>query len=120
MEIWKDIDGYNRLYQVSNECRVKRLRKEWKDSKGRIRIKQEVILKPYKNNMGRDLVRLSKEGNTKTFLTYRLLAITFIPNPLNKETINHIDGDFTNNSICNLEWATHAENLKHAWDNNLR
>jgi hypothetical protein len=120
MEKWQNIQEYDGLYQVSTEGRIKRVRTESKDNRGRTRIKQEVLLKPYKNNMGRDLVRLSKNGITKTFLTYRLVAQTFISNPHNKKTVNHIDGDHTNNSVENLEWATYAENIKHAWDNNLR
>jgi hypothetical protein len=120
MEKWKDIKGYDGLYQVSTMGKVKRLRTEKKDIRNRVRIKQEVILKPYKNNMGRDLIRLSKNGITKTCLTYRLVAETFIPNPHNKKTVNHLDGNHTNNCVDNLQWCTYSENLKHAWDNNLR
>ena len=53
-------------------------------------------------------------------LVARLVAQTFIPNPENKPTVNHIDGDKLNNHIDNLEWATHSENMQHSYDEGLR
>lgn len=57
------------------------------------------------------------DGRRKTFSVHRLVASCFIPNPENKETVNHIDGLKNNNSIYNLEWATRSEQTQHAWDN---
>ena len=119
-EMWKWIPNYEGLYQASNHGRIKRVRSEKKDARNRTRIKNEVILKPYLNNTDRELVRLSKNGKTKTFLVYRLVAITFIPNPLNKKTINHINGNHKDNKIENLEWCSFSDNMKHSWDNGLR
>lgn len=56
----------------------------------------------------------------KVYKIHRLIAIAYIPNPLNKKTVNHIDGNKLNNSVKNLEWATHSENNKHAYISGLK
>jgi len=64
-------------------------------------------------------IRLLNKSGRKSMFLHRLLDIQFIPNPLNKPFINHIDGNKSNNKLNNLEWSTHKENMKHAWDDNL-
>ena len=64
-------------------------------------------------------VTLSKDGCPTFVSIHRLLAIHYIPNPENKEQVNHIDGDKLNNSLDNLEWVTRSENTKHAYDTGL-
>lgn len=64
-------------------------------------------------------IRLINKSGRKSMYLHRLLAINYISNPFNKPHINHIDGNKLNNNISNLEWCTHKENMKHAWDNNL-
>lgn len=59
-------------------------------------------------------VRLRKDGKTYTYSVHRLVAFTFISNPVNKPCINHIDSNRSNNHVDNLEWVTHAENTAHA------
>lgn len=59
-------------------------------------------------------------GRSKRFYAHRLVAIAFIDNPLNKQEVNHIDGNKLNNSVDNLEWVTSSENKKHAIDKELR
>lgn len=73
----------------------------------------------YTNRNGYSCVRLSHDGGRTAYTVHRLVANTFIPNPENKETINHINGIKTDNRIDNLEWATYGENLKHAYDHGL-
>ena len=68
---------------------------------------------------GYRIVNLSFEGKTKTFYIHRLVAQAHIPNPENKATVNHIDGDKSNNRVSNLEWTTRSENSKHGYDNGL-
>lgn len=65
-------------------------------------------------NSGYELVHLCKDGIRKAYTMHRLVAKTFIPNPYNKETVNHKDGNKLNNDIDNLEWNTLKENINHA------
>ena len=99
-EIWVDIKGYEGLYQVSNQGRVKRLYKN-----GKIRI-----LKPSLDNNGYLYVTLSKNNKPKIFKLHRLIAINFIPNPENKPCIDHINTIRTDNRVENLRWVTKKEN----------
>lgn len=111
MEIWKDIDGYEGIYQVSNEGRIKSLEKTWISGKHKtIRHQQEKILKNSKDSYGYFVVGLSKGGKSKTLKVHRLVAEAFIPNPNGYKTINHKDENPENNSVSNLEWCTQAYN----------
>ena len=100
MEIWRDIEGFEGLYQVSNLGRTKRLYKNDK----------EKILKPFFNRYGYLYINLYKEGKRETCRVHRLVAKAFIPNPENKPEVNHKDEDKTNNKVENLEWMTRREN----------
>ncbi len=114
-EIWKDIEGYEGLYQVSNMGRVRSLL----DSYGNQR-KTPKTLKNVRQPSGYFRVCLSKGGIGKRFFIHRLVAQAFIPNPENKPEVNHIVGDKANNTADNLEWNTRSENIQHALKNNLR
>ena len=103
-EIWKDIEGYEGLYWASNLGNIKSLKK---------------ILKLNKVAKGYFHATLYKDGIPKTFKAHRLTAKAFIPNPENKNEVNHKDGIKTNNNILNLEWNTRAENNRHAIENGL-
>lgn len=76
----------------------------------------ERILKPKTNNQGYLYVSLCYNEIIKDYLVHRLIAITFLPNPENKETVNHIDGNPKNNKLENLEWATQSKNNHHSFD----
>jgi len=108
-EIWKDIEGYEGLYQISNLGNVKSLYFE-----------PPIILKSSKDSRGYLYVVLSKNGKQKIGRIHRLVASAFICNPKNKPQVNHIDGVKSNNTVKNLEWVTNAENMKHASKNGLR
>lgn len=104
-EVWKDIEGYEGLYQVSNFGRVKSL--ERIDSLGRHR--REKILKTDINNKGHLSVKLSKNGVRKKYLIHRLVAEEFLPNPEKKPIVHHKDHNKLNNNVDNLVWLTHEE-----------
>lgn len=112
-EIWKDIFNYEGLYQVSNTGKVKSL--ERKSFNGHVLItNKERFLKFGNNGNGYLFVNLSKDNTQKRLYVHRLVAFAFIPNPLNKETVNHKDGNKLNNCVENLEWCSQKENNQHA------
>jgi len=105
-EIWKDISGYEGLYQISNMDRVKSFRESNKHFG-----KKEHFLKPSLNANGYENVTLYVSPNCKhKFLVHRLVALAFIQNPKNLPCINHKDENRLNNSVDNLEWCTISYN----------
>ena len=106
MEHWKEIAGYEGLYEVSDLGRVKSL--------GNNKSRKERILKPWKTHDGYLRVGLNKDGHRKPLLVHRLIADAFIPNTNNLETVNHKDEDKTNNTVSNLEWMSRADNIRYS------
>ena len=98
-EIWKDIQGYEGMYQVSSHGRVKSFKKN--------KVK---ILKPQMHYKGYEFVTLHKNGIGEKCKVHRLVAKAFIPNPNNYPVVNHKDENKSNNNVENLEWCTVSYN----------
>ena len=118
METWRDIKGYEGLYEVSNKGRIRSSKDKTTKSKlhGERKWKQRVL----KQKISKDNtcpVDLWKNKQVKTFLVHRLVAKSFINVTKDKEFINHIDGNRLNNNVDNLEWCNHIENTNHAFNN---
>lgn len=103
----KDVKGYEGLYAMHPSGKV-------------YSYKNKKFLKAGKHRDGYLQVVLYKDGKMKTCKVHRLVALTYIDNPENKPQVNHKDGNKTNNNVSNLEWVTHGENQKHAYDNGLK
>jgi len=114
-EIWKDVKGYEGLYQVSSMGRIKGLKRTTIRSNGSPMNTKERILKGYHSH-GYYMVRLVRQGcvNGKGMSVHRLVAIAFLENKKNKNEVNHIDHDRGNAKLSNLEWVSPKENMKKA------
>lgn len=119
-EIWKDVKDFDGLYQVNNLGVVRSLdRQVYHPGNKSYHYRQGKILSCRINNCGYISVRLCKGGKVYTRFPHRLMAEAFIPNPQNKGETNHRDGNKLNNTLENLEWVTHSENMIHAYEKDL-
>ena len=117
-EIWRDIPTYEGYYQASNFGRIKSLL--FQSNIYNKKYQREKILKPKQTKDGCLRVELWKDGEHRTWLTYRLVALAFLGVPEDKTmTINHKDGNRLNNHISNLEWCTRRENIQHGFRTGL-
>lgn len=86
---------------------------------GTIISKFGTVLMPTKTKAGYYIVNLHIDKKRKKMYVHRIVALCYIDNPENKATVNHKDGDKSNNSVKNLEWLTQIDNAKHAWSSGL-
>lgn len=114
-EVWKDIEGYEGLYQVSNLGRVKSLkRKRYDINNKKIIYENKIkIIKGQDTKKGYLLVRLYKNNCYTIKSIHRLVAEAFIPNPDNLPQVNHKDENVANNIVSNLEWCTNEYNINY-------
>ena len=119
MEVWKDIENYENLYQVSSYGNIRskdRIVKCWNNKTKMIKGK---IIKPMLLRDGYLYVHLYKDTKRKDYAVHRIVAKTFIENKESKEEVNHINGNKKDNSANNLEWVTPSENILHAYRTGL-
>ena len=103
-EIWKDVKGFEGIYQISNKGRLKSFKQH---------AKGKILSNKNKNGDYLSIV-LCKGGKVRSTRIHRLVAEAFIPNPNGKPQINHKDSNRQNNNVGNLEWVTAKENSQHA------
>ena len=119
-EIWKDIEGYEGLYQISNLGRIRSLdvRTYQRNKFGKFQyvLHKGKVLKAQKQRNGYLTIDLHRKGQFKRQTIHRLVAEAFIPNNDNNKYINHKDNDILNNKVSNLEWCTQKYNIKYAYD----
>ena len=117
---WKDVVGYEGIYEVSDagDVRTKEGKTTFTERHG-IRYWKQRTLKQKVAKDGNHRVNLWKDGKDRTTLVHRIVADAFIPQITGKEYVNHIDGNRFNNCVSNLEWCDHYDNNNHAFDNDL-
>lgn len=106
-EIWKDIPGFEGRYQVSDQGSVRSIQ----DNHGNYYERSRAT---WISSKGYRYVQLFIKDKRHNVSVHHAVASTFIPNPDQKRTVNHIDGNKLHNHVSNLEWATYQENLTHA------
>lgn len=119
MEEWRDIKGYEGLYQVSNMGNVRSVTHTTVHRDGKVVRYEGKMLTPHNGDRGYKFVNLSKNGIVNLANVHRLVAETFLPKDDGKNVVNHKDGNKHNNTVENLEWVTYSENSKHAVRNGL-
>jgi hypothetical protein len=117
-ELWESVAGWEGLYEVSSKGNVRSLDRFVLKS-GKDFFVKGKRLKLTKNNIGYIKVCLCSNGYQQVTSVHRLVALAFVDNPSGYPEVNHKDGNKENNNVENLEWCTTAQNVKHAYENNL-
>ena len=122
-ELWKDIPGYEGLYQASTLGRIRSLdfEKEYNpiNRKPYKKILKGRILKPFVDVDGYKIVILYKDGNRKTKRVHRLVAIAFLKNPMEHEFVKFKDDDITNTELDNLMWVSSSNVMIKAYQKRM-
>lgn len=126
-ELWKDIPGYEGLYQASNLGRIRSAPgKTTSSARYKVRVWKVRIIQPKKEKRCRnsngytdERVELWKDGTHRTMLVSRLVAMAWVDGYRPELTVNHIDGNPSNNTPENLEWITRSENIRKGFQEGL-
>lgn len=119
-EQWKNIKDFEGYYKISNFGIIKRIERIQVRKNGWTNTLSEQVVTPNLTPKGYLRIQLTKDGIKKNIFIHRLVAEAFVPNPENKEYVNHINGDKQDNYYKNLEWVTSSENLQHSYDLGLK
>ncbi len=119
VEVWKNVDGYVGVYQVSSFGRVRSLDRMRFGRGGALVPLYGKIMKQKTSKYGYKVIHLRRDEKVSHPSIHRLVAIAFIPVVEGKETVNHKDGNKENNNVANLEWATNSEQMTHAVNSGL-
>lgn len=113
-EEWRPVVGYEGRYEVSNTGQVRGIERMVDYVDGRRTTNPGGTKNVAVGALGYYTVTLRANGHRRVEYVHRIVAKAFIPNPMQKRTVNHKDGNKLNNHVSNLEWATHSENNRHA------
>ena len=115
-ENWKDIKGYEGLYQCSTYGNIRSLDRYVYELSGKKQFRKGQIIVPRKNKNGYLQLTLNKNAKRKMVYVHRIVAETFIENSNNNLVVNHKDGNKLNNNVDNLEWCSYSENNLHSYN----
>lgn len=118
-EVWKPILDYEGFYEVSTTGKVRGLNRAVTLPDGRTRTIKEKELEPKRNADNYLFVSLSRDGKSKSHYVHRLVALAFIINTESYPEVNHLSGDKSDNSVGNLNWVSHQQNVVHAYESGL-
>lgn len=119
LEEWRDVPGYEGIYQASNLGRVRSLDHIVSVRRGDtlfVRPRRGRVFRPQDNGDGRKFIILSKDGVHQIWKVHRVITAAFLGSCPEGLQVNHINGDPSDNRICNLEYVTPKENMKHRAD----